>query len=189
VTAGSPEDSAQLTIEGRGHSRRGHRRHRLHALRDDVHLDLVARPCKPILPPRSRGRFRARGRQAAQRSAPRCLTAARHWSTTTPRLRRPTPPGPQNSFVAPYLGLFDLDLPIFAHLGRLPHIAPNKITHQKFLVSFSFKVAFRLDGRGTYGGKAGRRSYGPRVVQPSPNKSRICRGELLGSFRCFFPRP
>jgi hypothetical protein len=49
VTAGSCQDAAQLTVEGRGHSRHGHHRYRLHAFRDDVHLDLVAARGKPIL--------------------------------------------------------------------------------------------------------------------------------------------
>jgi len=48
VTAGSPQDAAQLTIERRGHSRRSHHRHRLHALRDDVHFDLVAGGASPF---------------------------------------------------------------------------------------------------------------------------------------------
>jgi hypothetical protein len=49
VTAGSRQDAAQLTIERRWHSRRGHHRHRLHALRDHVHLDLIAGGGEAIL--------------------------------------------------------------------------------------------------------------------------------------------
>ena len=49
VTAGSRQDAAQLTVERRGHSRRSHHRHRSHAFRDDVHLDLVTRGGEPIL--------------------------------------------------------------------------------------------------------------------------------------------
>src|SRR5580704_9868213 len=47
-TAGALQQSAQLAIEGRRHSRRGHHRERLHALGDNVQLDLVARRCKPV---------------------------------------------------------------------------------------------------------------------------------------------
>jgi hypothetical protein len=99
VTAGSRQDATQLTIERRGHSRRGHHRHGLRALCDDVHLDLVTRRGEPVLR-RDRGSEVEHGKPAAQKSAPRCSTAARHSSTTTLRLRRPTPPGSRNSFAA-----------------------------------------------------------------------------------------
>jgi hypothetical protein len=49
VTARSRQDAGQLTIEGRGHSRRGHHGHRLHALGDYVHLDLIGGRGEPIL--------------------------------------------------------------------------------------------------------------------------------------------
>jgi hypothetical protein len=42
-------DAAQITIEARRHSRRGHHRHGLHALCNDVHLDLVTRRGEAIL--------------------------------------------------------------------------------------------------------------------------------------------
>jgi hypothetical protein len=48
AAAGPPQDPTRLTIERRGHSRRGHHRHGLHALRDDVHLDLVAGAASPF---------------------------------------------------------------------------------------------------------------------------------------------
>jgi hypothetical protein len=49
AAAGSDQWAAELAIEGRGHSRGSHHRHGLHALRDDVYLDLVAGRGEPIL--------------------------------------------------------------------------------------------------------------------------------------------
>jgi hypothetical protein len=88
VTAGWRQDAAQLTIERRGHSRRGHHRHRLHALPDDVHLDLIAGRGEPILRRDLGSDFESHARRVAQRLAPRqrelVIRAPPHPSLTVP---------------------------------------------------------------------------------------------------------